>query len=80
MQLKKKVDWIKWIRDESHIDFCTQCVIMTIGGMGRGTGGGGITNDFLKFRKRLHTSLIIDEKSSSNIFKIMLKIAKSISY
>ena len=34
---------------ESHIDFPTQCVIMT----GESGGGGGerITNDVLKFRK-----------------------------
>ena len=36
-----------WIRRESHIDFCTQCVIMTlVSGEGK-----GITNDALKFRK-----------------------------
>ena len=33
------------IRGQSHIDFRTQCVIMTL------TGGGAITNDVLKFRK-----------------------------
>ena len=30
----------------THIDFCTQCVLMTLAG-----GSGAITNDVLKFRK-----------------------------
>ena len=36
------------IRGESHIDFRTQSVIMSLGG---GRGGGAITNDVLNFRK-----------------------------
>ena len=35
-------------RDESHIDFRTQSVIMTLGG-GIGGGGGAITNGVMKF-------------------------------
>ena len=30
------------LRSESHIDFRTQCVIMTLTGGGRGDGGGGL--------------------------------------
>ena len=37
---------IKHTRDESHIDFRTQCVITTLAG-----GEGTIANDVLKFRK-----------------------------
>ena len=34
-----------YVRVESHIDFPTQCLIMTL------ASGGAITNDNLKFRK-----------------------------
>ena len=37
-------------RGESHIDFFTQYVIMTLGV--KGGGGGVITNDVLKFKKK----------------------------
>ena len=39
-------------RGESHIDFFTQYVIMTLGVKGGGGGGGVITNDVLKFKKK----------------------------
>ena len=41
------------LRGESHIDFLTQSVIMTLGCVcvgGGGEGGVGITNDVLKFK------------------------------
>ena len=33
------------VKGESHIDFCMQCILMTL------EGGGAITNDIVKFRK-----------------------------
>ena len=44
---------ISSVRVDSHIYFCTQCVIMTLGAVGKGGGGvgGGGANDVLKFRK-----------------------------
>ena len=46
--IKQTFSPINSLRGESHIDFCTQCVIITL------EGGGGvkiITNDVLEFRK-----------------------------
>ena len=61
---------LKTIRDEPYINFCTQCVIMTlVGGEGKATN-----DDVLQFRKILkfesscivmcfsYIYLIIDEK------------------
>ena len=42
---------IKLLRGESHIDFRTQCVIMTLGGGGGEVWGGAITNEIVKFIK-----------------------------
>ena len=53
-------------RDESHIDFRTQSVIMTLGG---GIGGGGaITNGVMKFRK------IIEFQSSEIVMNCFYNI------
>ena len=47
------------LRGESHIDFRTQSVLMTLGVVGGGGGvagvggGGAITNDALNFRKSI---------------------------
>ena len=38
------------LRGESHIDFLTQSVIMTLGCVGGGWWWMGITNDVLKFK------------------------------
>ena len=52
-------------RDESHIDFRTQSVIMTLGG---GIGGGAITNGVMKFRK------IIEFQSSEIVMNCFYNI------
>ena len=54
-------------RDESHIDFRTQSVIMTLGG-GIGGGGGAITNGVMKFRK------IIEFQSSEIVMNCFYNI------
>ena len=43
----EKTRILAYLRGESHIDFRTQCVIVTRAG----GGGGGIANDVWKFRK-----------------------------
>ena len=49
------ISYYRQVTGESHIDFRTQCVIMTF------TGGGTITYDVLKFRKA------IEFESSCNV-------------
>ena len=73
---------------ESHICFRTQCVIMTLGGRGRGGGLSLMTfwnseklSNFKVHKlswtvNELCTYLIIYEKKSSNIYKISKKLAK----
>ena len=55
-------------RDESHIDFRTQSVIMTLGGGIGGGGGGAITNGVMKFRK------IIEFQSSEIVMNCFYNI------
>ena len=74
------------VRGESHIDFCTQCVIIKLAGRGavpndarvcvcvcRGGGGVAIINDALKFRKviEFESSCIVCSGELSELFTLL---------